>query len=524
MEASSFLEHVERRQNLTSLRDHFLRTLPDLSPIIVANRAPHEPHDGTFTRGSGGVITALLSLAEVTGAQWVACARTPSERTLAAASPTVTIPLLRSQALLHYVSPTPEQYDMYYSVIANPILWFIQHYLWDLARQPLIDASIHHAWDAGYVEVNRQVAHRVVEIGAAMPSRPLVMIHDYQLYLVPQLVRESLPGALITHFVHIPWPTPQYWKVLPPHMRDRILRGLLGCDLVGFQSALDVRNFLLTCESNAGLHVDAKESAILVDGRLVYARAYPISIDTAATVRAASARAVAIEERKIASWRPEQLIVRIDRTDPSKNILRGFMAYEKLLVAHPEMKGRVQFWAFLQSSRQDVSLYRSYLLELRRLVARVNKAHKMGAWLPIRLEIGESQRKALAALRRFDVLLVNPIYDGLNLISKEGALVNAVDGVIVLSENAGAHEELSPHVLSINPFDIEATAEALFRALVMDPLERHQRADAMRAVVRSNDLARWIMRQVEDIRDLLPASNPRPPEPPSPLPPAKALT
>ena len=508
--AESFLNHVERRQGLASLREHFVRALPGLSPILVANRAPHEPRDGGFTRGSGGVITALLSLAEVLGAQWVACARTDAERALAAISPSVPIPLLHSEATLHYVSPTPAQYDMYYGVIANPILWFIQHYLWDLAREPLIDQSVHQAWDEGYVTVNRMVADRVISLGATFAARPLVMVHDYQFYLVPQMVRESLPGALITHFVHIPWPTPQYWKVLPPHMRDRILRGLLGADLIGFQSNLDARNFLLTCEMNLGLHVDAKEQAVLVDGRLVYARSYPISIDTTATTRLASSRAVAIEERKINSWRPHHLIVRIDRTDPSKNILRGFWAYEKMLIAHPEMVRQVQFWAFLQSSRQDVAAYRNYLLEIRRTVSRINSRHGLDGWLPIRLEIGESQRKALAGLKSFDVLLVNPIYDGLNLISKEGALVNQANGVIVLSENAGAHEELAPHVLSINPFDIEATAQALYRALVMPPEERTLRAEGARSVVRNADLARWIFRQVKDLQDLLPSPLERP--------------
>jgi trehalose 6-phosphate synthase len=249
---------------------------------------------------------------------------------------------------------------------------------------------------------------------------------------------------------------------------------------------------------------------VLVDGRLVYARSYPISIDTTATTRLASSRAVAIEEWKIKSWRPRHLIVRIDRTDPSKNILRGFLAYELMLLAHPELVRQVQFWAFLQSSRQDVAAYRNYLLEIRRTAARVNSRHGQEGWLPIRLEIGESQRKALACLKSFDVLLVNPIYDGLNLISKEGALVNQTNGVIVLSENAGAHEELSPHVLSINPFDIEATSQALYRALVMPQEERTLRSEGARQVVRNADLARWIFRQVEDLRDLLPTPFERP--------------
>jgi trehalose 6-phosphate synthase len=261
------------------MRAYVTRTLPHSSAIVVSNRAPHEPlPEGGFTRGAGGVVTALLTLAEVTAADWVACARTDAERKLVADQGTTwTAPLIRSEAKLHYVTPTPEQYEQYYSVISNPVLWFIQHYLWDLAQQPIINGRIHKAWTQGYVEVNKQVAQRVVEVGSRLPDRPLVLVHDYQLYLVPKLVREQLPGAIIQHFVHIPWPTPQYWKVLPREMRDAIIQGLLGCDIVGFQSSLDVRNFLMTCEENAGLAVDERERAVLVDGRVVYARHYPIS-------------------------------------------------------------------------------------------------------------------------------------------------------------------------------------------------------------------------------------------------------
>ena len=166
---------------------------------------------------------------------------------------------------------------MYYGVFANPVLWFIQHYLWDLGNEPVIDDRIHQAWEEGYVEVNRLIAEKVIEVARAAPSRPLVLVHDYQLYLVPRLVRKAIPAAMIQHFVHVPWPTPQYWKVLPKQMRDAILEGLLGCDIVGFQSSLDVRNFLLTCEENFGLQVDEKERAVFYGGRVVYARHYPVS-------------------------------------------------------------------------------------------------------------------------------------------------------------------------------------------------------------------------------------------------------
>jgi trehalose 6-phosphate synthase len=501
---SPFLDSVERRRPGTSLRGYVTRTLPHSSAIVVANRAPHEPRlEGGFTRGAGGVITALLTIAEVAGADWVACARTETERNLVEQHGTTwNAPLIRTSARLHYVTPTPEQYEQYYSVISNPVLWFVQHYLWDLAHQPVINGRIHRAWKNGYVEVNRQVARRVVEVARSLPGRPLVMVHDYQLYLVPKLVREQLQGAIIQHFVHIPWPTPQYWKVLPREMRDAIVHGLLGCDIVGFQTSLDVRNFLMTCEENLGLAVDERERAVLIDGRVVYARAYPISIDVASTTRLSYSHGVMVEERKLRDWRPEHLIVRIDRTDPSKNIVRGFLAYEKLLAHHPELKGRVQFWAFLQPSRQDVAVYRNYVRKVRQTVQRINAQYGAQGWLPIRLELGESVRKAMAAMRNFDVLVVNSVYDGLNLVAKEGALVNRSDGIVVLSENVGAHEELQSHVLSVNPFDIEATANAMHQALVMGIDERRRRNEGAREVVRTNDIARWITRQVQDIRDL----------------------
>ncbi len=502
---SPFMRSVERRRPGGSMSGYVSRTLPNHSAIVVSNRAPHEPRpEGGFARGAGGVVTALLTLAEVTAADWVCCARTDAERQLVETQgDTWTAPLLRSDTRLHYVMPTRGQYDQYYSVMANPVLWFIQHYLWDLAQQPIINGRIHRAWTEGYVEVNRQVAEKVIEVGRKVPNRPLVLVHDYQLYLVPRIVRQQLPGAIIQHFVHIPWPTPQYWKVLPKEMRSAILEGLLGCDIVGFQSSLDVRNFLMTCEENAGLQVDEREKAVLIDGRVVYARAYPISIDVASTTRLAFSHGVMVEERRLKDWRPNRLIGRIDRTDPSKNIVRGFLAYEKLIIRRPELRGQVQFWAFLQPSRQDVAAYRTYLRRVRQVAARINGQYGGSGWMPIRLEFGENIRKAMAALRNFDVLLVNPVYDGLNLVVKEAAVVNRTDGMIVLSENAGAHEELQHHVLSINPFDIEATADAIYQGLTISAEERKKRNEAARDVVRTNDISRWITRQVQDIRDLV---------------------
>ena len=452
------------------------------------------------------MVTGLLTLAEATNAAWVACARTDAERALAGRSPDgLTARLARGTGKLYYATPSREQYDLYYSVIANPVLWFIQHYLWDLGTEPVIDDRIHQAWADGYVQVNIQMAEKVIQLAEAAADPPLVLVQDYQLYLVGRIVRDAVPNAIIQHFVHIPWATSQYWKVLPKHMRDPIIEGLLGCDVVGFQSSLDVRNFLLTCEELMGLQVDERERAVVAGGRVVYARHYPISVDVATTERLASSRGVRRLESEIATWRPEFLIVRIDRTDPSKNIVRGFIAYEKLLRYHPDLRGKVQFWAFLQPSRQDVAAYVRYLRQIRQTAARINSDLGTPEWQPIRLEIAESERKAIAALKNFDVLLVNPVYDGLNLVAKEGALVNQKDGVIVLSENAGAHEELRGHVLSVNPFDVEATAAALYEGLTMPAPDRHRLNEGARSMVRTNDIARWISNQVQDLRDLVPS-------------------
>ena len=455
------------------------------------------------------MVTALLTLAQATDATWVACARTDAERALATRWPNgLVVPLAGGTGKLHYATPTREQYEQYYSVIANPVLWFIQHYLWDLGNEPIIDDRIHQAWSEGYVQVNVQMAEKVIELARAADRPVLVLIQDYQLYLVGRIVRDVLPDAIIQHFIHVPWATPQYWKVLPKHMRDPILEGLLGCNVVGFQSSLDVRNFLLTCEELMGAQVDERERAVITEGRIVYARHYPISIDVGATERMAWSRAVGRLEDEIATWRPRHLIVRIDRTDPSKNIVRGFIAYEKLLRYHPELRGQVQFWAFLQPSRQDVAAYVRYLRQIRQTAARINSEFGTPEWQPIRLEVAESERKAIAALKNFDVLLVNPVYDGLNLVAKEGALVNQGAGVIVLSENAGAHEELRGHVLSVNPFDVEATAGAIYTALTMPEEERRRLNEGARGVVRTNDIARWISNQVQDLRDMVPIPEP----------------
>ncbi|HEX4214504.1 MAG TPA: trehalose-6-phosphate synthase [Candidatus Dormibacteraeota bacterium] len=493
------------QRNPDTMHQYMARVLAPWSPIVVANRAPYDPGPrGSMRKGAGGVVTALLGLVEATGADWVACARTPAERERAGSGAAVEIQGPERPVQLHYVVPEPDAYRRYYSVISNPLLWFLHHYLWDIAYEPLIDDGYWRAWYEGYVKVNHLMAEKVAEVASRLPRPPLVLTQDYQLYLAPPAIRKLVPEATLQQFIHVPWPTPNYWKVIPAEMREGIVEGLLANDVIGFHTTLDVRNFLLCCEELLGLRVDHRERAVLSGGRAVWVRPYPVSIDVESLQRQAQAPAVRAELEALRQQRPEKLIVRVDRTDPSKNVIRGFLAYERMLRAHPDLQGRVQFYAFLQPSRQDVTAYRRYLDTIKRTVHRINSSLGRRGWLPIRLELGENMRRALALYREFDVLLVNPIYDGMNLVAKEGMTVNERDGALVLSENAGAHEELGEHAFSINPFDVDNTGDSLYSALTASVGRRRQNAQAIRRTVRSNDIGRWISSQIRDLRDLAP--------------------
>ncbi len=497
---------------MSAIEPYTRRMLGSVQPIIVANRAPlvlhaADPYRGTperLVKGAGGLVTAMTSLASATGAVWVAIARDAADRTLAAKGDPAELTTDDGTCLkVAFVEPPSDAYDLYYNVIANPLLWFIQHYLWDLAREPVVDETIKQAWVDGYVKVNRMLADRVIAEAERSDKPPLVFVQDYQLYCVPSMIREQRPDIRIQHFVHIPWPTPQYWTILPKHIRDAIVRGLLGADIIGFQTMRDVRNFLMTCELNLGLTVDHRECTVFFEGRAVWVRNYPISVDPKTFIEHSERPKVLAEEEQIEQWRPKHLILRVDRTDLSKNIVRGFLAYERLLAAHPELLGSVLFWAFLQPSRQDIDDYRAYLGHVLGVAARINREYSRRGWTPIRVEIEDNMERAIAGYRNFDVLLVNPIYDGMNLVAKEGPLVNRRNGVLVLSENAGSHEELGDFALTVNPFDIEETAEALYTALMMDLPQRKARQQKIRDTVMVNDITRWIANQLQDLRELI---------------------
>src|ERR1700682_1754093 len=353
---------------MLAIEQYTRRLLKDFHPIVAANRPPvdvaRDPGDRMhFVRGAGGLVTGLSGLALAAGAGLGASLPGGLEGELGlegGGEPMMVETTDRSRFQVSWVNAPRLAYDLYYNTIANPLLWFVQHYLWNLAEAPVLDDSPHVAWNEGYRRVNQLFAQQVVREARRGRKRPLVLSHDYHLYLVPRLVRRELPDAVLQHFVHIPWPTPQYWKVLPNYMREEIMDGLLAADIIGLQTYSDVRNFLLTCEENMGLPVDFRQQTAFYRGRTIWVRRYPISIDVREFERTAASPAVERAEREILRWRPEQMIYRVDRMDLSKNIIRGFSGYERLLQAHPEWRGRVVFWALLQKTRQDVPEYREY--------------------------------------------------------------------------------------------------------------------------------------------------------------------
>jgi len=480
--------------------------------IIVSNRGPasfdrDEGGERVLRRGGGGLVTALSSLVANRNALWIASAMTEEDTAVTEENNFEPLDVEFDDVSYKVLLVESEQwaYDRFYNVIANPILWFIQHYLWDLSNAPDIRQAELQAWDEGYQVVNRDIANAVVRQIEGR-EQPLVMLHDYHLYTAPAMIRAARPDALLYHFVHIPWSQPDSWRVLPGRIREDLFTGLLGNDIIGFHTSTYCHNFLSCCRRLMGLEVDYDELSVTHPGGKTFARAYPLPIDAGRLERAAASPDVAIAEKEVLARRREHLILRVDRADLSKNILRGFTAFDTFLAQNPEFREKVTFIAHLQPSRQDVPEYAEYLERIEALVAVVNHRHGTTDWMPIDLRVYENFNEAVARYKHFDLLMVNAIFDGMNLVAKEAPAINLRDGVVMLSENTGSHEELKEHVLTVNPFDIQEQADTIYRALTMSPEERRRRAEGLREVIVSRTPGDWIDEQVADIdeyRELL---------------------
>jgi trehalose 6-phosphate synthase len=471
--------------------------------ILVSNRGPVTfQDDGSIKRGTGGLVTALTGLASHRDATWIASAMTERDAEVSADHGGRAFEVESPGGgtfNVRLVSSDPDAYDRFYNIVANPMLWFIQHYLWDLSNAPDIRRHEVEAFEFGYNVVNEDLAAAVLEEIEGI-EEPVVMVHDYHLYTLPAMIRKARPDAFLHHFVHIPWTQSDAWRVLPTRIREEVYAGILANDIIGFHTTSYRRNFLQCCVDLFGYEVDHQRGVVHLDDREVWVRAYPLPIDWRATQELARSEGVRQFEDRLLSRRRKYSILRVDRADLSKNVLRGFTAFDIFLEQHPEYLERITFTAQLMPSRTDVPEYAEYLERIEAVVAVVNHRHGTPDWMPIALKLRDDLEEAVASYKHYDVIMVNAMFDGMNLVAKEAALVNERNGVSILSENTGAHEELGEWAISVNPFDVQELADSLHAALTMPESERARRAQGLKEILTSRDPGDWIDEQVADIR------------------------
>jgi len=465
--------------------------------IVVSNRGPlsfrfDADHQLQPVPGGGGLVSSLQPLLVGSEATWASVTMGAADRQA------VTEGLWHDDDIsLLPVSIDDDTYRQAYDVIANTTLWFCHHHLFDLPRRPRFDRYWRLAWE-GFVSYNRSMADVLVtEAGQG----ETVLVQDYHFSLLGRMLADRRPDLRTAHFNHTPFADPATFGVLPDFAAEAVLDGLAGFGACGFHARAWADGFR-ACYTAAGR--DAPPTFVS-----------PLSPDHSG-LRAEAAGPSCV--RSAAALRAEtggrRIILRVDRIELSKNIVRGMLAYEELLVAHPEWRDKVVHVALVYPSRQGLAEYLAYGAEVQHTAERINQAFGTPSWTPIVLHVEDDRPRSLAALTISDVLLVNPVRDGLNLVAKEGPLLNAADGVLVLSRQAGAWEELAGAALGVNPFDVTGTANALLAALTMEPAERARRAEDLRALVLARTSADWM-------RDQLSAA--RPPSGPPAGPPAAAL-
>ncbi len=503
-------ELLSMRKRNTRLRRLVREFFAERTLIIASNRGPvtfERTRSGNVrpSRGIGGVVSALSSISRYASPVWVCSPMSSLDREMATESPGE---LIRYSTRdydfrMRFVLTDQESYDLFYMTVSNPLLWFLQHYMWDVVRVPTFSSELWSAWQ-GYQRVNEAYAEEIATQVVAAGGRAIVMLQDYHFYLCPGALAPLLPkGCLVSQFIHIPWPGPDYWMILPPSIRQKILASLCCNHILGFHTERYALSFLRTCESLLpGAEVDYSARTVTHGEKTLSVRIYPISIDVRSLRRVARARGTARERAHLARRLGQQTIVRVDRIDPSKNIVRGFEALDVLFERYPKHRGEVRMLALLVPSRLGIDEYQEYLDEVIVACQHLNLKYGDREWEPVELFVGEDYVRAVAAMQLYDVLLVNPIIDGMNLVAKEGPIVNQNDGVVVISEGAGASHELGEAALVISPYDVIQTAEALHQALVMSEVERKERASTLRSIVERHTVGDWLYEQLVDLSQL----------------------
>ncbi|WP_017613155.1 alpha,alpha-trehalose-phosphate synthase (UDP-forming) [Nocardiopsis salina] len=471
--------------------------------LIAANRGPisfRTAEDGSLEhrRGGGGLVSGMMSVATEVDSIWVCAALSDADRRAAAEAPGSRLD--RTHDLggmrVHMLDIPEETFSGAYTGVANSTLWFLQHLLYDTPNKPAFGSRFRRLWE-DYAAYNNAFAEALVS-GAAEGAR--VAVQDYHLALVPRILRARRPDLRIAHFSHTPWAPPEYLRMLPDRVARELLEGMLGADRLGFHSPRWADAFLRCCEELLGADVDHTRRTVEHGGRVVGVGVHALGADEE-DLRGSAAEPAVAERRETLSdlVGDTKLIVRVDRTELSKNIVRGFESYRELLTLHPEWRGRVTHLAFAYPSRGDVAEYREYTETVRRLAEEINEEFATPEWTPLVLEVNDDYPRSLASFQLADVLLVNPIRDGMNLVAKEAPLLSERDAVLVLSREAGAADELGEDALLVNPFDTVETAEALDRALSMPSEERRGRRKRLAEAAVALPPRRWFQEQIRSL-------------------------
>lgn len=447
--------------------------------VIVSNRGPisFEIRNGDLvpSRGSGGLVSGLGPLVRDTDTTWIAAALSDGDR-LAGESGTITAAGFRVRTL----AIDKNVLDQAYNVIANETLWYINHGLYAHARTPVIDSEWYEAWSA-YRRYNEIFAEAIIEDA---PENAIVLVQDHHLALVGPKVRDGRPDVSTVHFTHTPFANPDELRVLPELARTELLLGYMGHDALGFHSSRWSDNFIACCRETLGV----RPTKTFIS---------PLGPDTQEITGFAASPACEAEYASVADEVGDLLVIgRPERLELSKNLLRGFWAYDELLAARPDLHEKVVFVANLSPSRTAVRDYIEYRREIEATVDEINARWGSESWKPVLYRAESNYPRAVALLRRYDVLLINPIRDGLNLVAKEGPLVNERNGVLLLSREAGAFDELAGIATEVHPYDITQTAQAMSDALDMDEDIRAEMNEDLREIAGSRGPREWLDEQL----------------------------
>jgi trehalose 6-phosphate synthase len=487
--------------------------------LIASNRGPASfalDDDGRLhaRRGGGGLVSGLSSVASRADVLWVCAALSDSDRAAAREAPEGLLRLDSTPGgpVVRMLDIPPTTFQRAYNAVANSTLWFVHHMLYDTPNQPHFGLAFHREWDS-FRAYNSAFARALASAAAPPAAAGTVaagtvsaehggpvraVIQDYHLSLVPRMLADLRPDIRIAHFSHTPWAPPDYYRMLPDSVGREVLDGILGADHAGFLGQRWADAFLDCCEHILDAEVDRARQRVTYRGHVTGIGVHPLGVDAGELTRRGAepdvqARMAALAET--AGGR--KLIVRIDRTELSKNIVRGLAAYRELLIRHPEWRGQVTHLAFAYPSRHDLPEYREYTASVQRIAREICDEFGTDDWDPMILHVNDDYARSLAAYRLADVLLVNPIRDGMNLVAKEGPILSERSCVLVLSREAGAAAELAADALMINPFDVTGTAEALHEALTMTDSERRRRAASLARAAAALPPTQWFADQLE---------------------------